>query len=81
MLIRKSGRRRRRQRSYRKLCYLLMVIGSTGLALGLPLSLFYLHRGDMRMTGFFSIYVFASLAVLGVRGLLSYRDEQRRLYQ
>jgi hypothetical protein len=81
MSRRQSGRRRGRRRSHRKLCYLLGVVGSTGLALGVPLSLFYFHRQALHLAGFFMIYVFASLTALGVRGLLNYRDEQMRLYQ
>jgi hypothetical protein len=30
------------------------------------------------MMGFFLVYVFASLAALGVRGILTYLDDQRR---
>ena len=74
----KSAPRRRRRRSHRQLRYLLLVVGATGLSLGLPLSLWYLSRRDPRMMGFFLVYVFASLAALGVRGILTYLDDQRR---
>jgi membrane protein implicated in regulation of membrane protease activity len=72
-------KRRRRYRSVRKLNAFLLAFGLTALCLGGVLVLYFVVRGQFKWAGIGGVYVLVAGVLLGLRGVLVYQHEQRKV--
>ncbi len=71
-------KRRKRLRSYRRLKLFLFALGVAGVALGCLMVVVFGVRGNWHVAELGLVYILAALGLLGVRGLVSYVDQQRK---
>ena len=72
------GFKRKKIRSTKKLRFILLCLGIVGLFLGAGLFAGYFFKGIIRFFNLGLIYVFCSLALLAIRGILSGWEELRK---
>jgi ABC-type nickel/cobalt efflux system permease component RcnA len=75
------GKRRkgRQFRSVRKINAFLLAFGLTALCLGAALALYFVLRGQFKWAGIGCVYVLAAGVLLGLRGVLAYQHEARKV--
>ena len=75
--VRHQSRRRRHFRGYRRFKVVLFALGIAGLVLGLIMIGWYALRGNEKLLNMGVLYVLASLAVFGLRGIMVYLGQTR----
>ena len=73
----RHSRRRRHFRGYRRFKVVLLALGITGLAVGAMLLGWYALRGNVKLLYVGIFYLFASIILLGVRGVIAYLGQLR----
>lgn len=73
--------RRKRMRSYRKAKLFLWAFGVAGLVLGLVLIAVFVVLHHWRLAQLGIVYILIAGILLGVRGVLSYYDSERKRHR